>query len=74
VTYHSVLRTVDYGAGAMRDEIVLSRAEPRGGGYPLSGQQRNLQPRQVVQQRDDAPAHVPLGLVAVTACCIASVR
>ncbi len=44
VTYHSVARTVDYEAGAMRDEIVLSRAEPRGGGgYPISGQQRNDQ-------------------------------
>lgn len=44
VTYHSVARTVDYEAGAMRDEVVLSRAEPRGGGgYPLSGQQRNDQ-------------------------------
>ena len=44
VTYHSVVRTVDYEAGAMRDEIVLSRAEPRGGGgYPISGQQRNDQ-------------------------------
>ena len=44
VTYHSVVRTLDYEAGAMRDEIVLSRAEPRGGGgYPISGQQRNDQ-------------------------------
>ncbi len=44
VAYHSVARTVDYEAGAMRDEIVLSRAEPRGGGgYPISGQQRNEQ-------------------------------
>jgi len=44
VAYHSVNRTVDYEAGAMRDEIVLSRAEPRGGGgYPLAGQQRNDQ-------------------------------
>jgi hypothetical protein len=44
VTYHSIVRTVDYGAAAMRDEIVLSRAEPRGGGgYPLAGQQRNDQ-------------------------------
>jgi glyoxylase-like metal-dependent hydrolase (beta-lactamase superfamily II) len=44
VAYHSVVRTVDYEAGAMRDEIVLSRAEPRGGGgYPLAGQQRNDQ-------------------------------
>ena len=44
VTYHSVTRTVDYEAAAMRDEIVLSRAEPNGGGgYPISGQQRNDQ-------------------------------
>ena len=44
VTYHSVVRSIDYEAAAMRDEIVLSRAEPQGGGgYPLSGQQRNDQ-------------------------------
>ena len=44
VTYHSITRTIDYDAGAMRDEIVLSRAEPNGGGgYPISGQQRNDQ-------------------------------
>jgi len=44
ITLHSVTRTVDYDSGAMRDEIVLSRAEPQGGGgYPLSGQQRNDQ-------------------------------
>jgi len=43
VNYHSVLRTIDFDAAAMRDEIVLSRAEPRGGGYPISGQQRNNQ-------------------------------
>ncbi len=44
VAYHSVVRTIDYGSGAMRDEITLSRAEPRGGGgYPLAGQQRNDQ-------------------------------
>jgi glyoxylase-like metal-dependent hydrolase (beta-lactamase superfamily II) len=44
VAYHSVVRTVDYEGVAMRDEIVLSRAEPRGGGgYPLAGQQRNDQ-------------------------------
>lgn len=44
VAYHSVVRTLDYEAGAMRDEIALSRAEPRGGGgYPLAGQQRNDQ-------------------------------
>ncbi|RZL87019.1 MAG: MBL fold metallo-hydrolase [Variovorax sp.] len=44
VTLHSVTRTIDYDSGAMRDEIVLSRSEPQGGGgYPLSGQQRNDQ-------------------------------
>ncbi len=44
VAYHAVTRTIDYEAGAMRDEVTLSRAEPRGGGgYPLSGQQRNDQ-------------------------------
>jgi len=44
VTLHSVTRSIDYGSGTMRDEIVLSRAEPLGGGgYPLSGQQRNDQ-------------------------------
>ena len=44
VAYPSVTRTIEYEAAAMRDEVVLSRAEPRGGGgYPLSGQQRNDQ-------------------------------
>ncbi len=44
VTLHSVTRTLDYDNAAMRDEVVLSRAEPQGGGgYPLSGQQRNDQ-------------------------------
>jgi glyoxylase-like metal-dependent hydrolase (beta-lactamase superfamily II) len=44
ITLHSMTRTIDYKTGAMRDEIVLSRAEPQGGGgYPLSGQQRNDQ-------------------------------
>jgi glyoxylase-like metal-dependent hydrolase (beta-lactamase superfamily II) len=44
VAYHAVARTIDYDAGAMRDEVTLSRAEPRGGGgYPLAGQQRNDQ-------------------------------
>ena len=42
VTYHSIRRSIDYDAAAMRGEVVLSRAEPQGGGgYPLSGQQRN---------------------------------
>jgi glyoxylase-like metal-dependent hydrolase (beta-lactamase superfamily II) len=44
ITLHSVTRSIDYGSGTMRDEIVLSRAEPLGGGgYPLSGQQRTDQ-------------------------------
>ena len=44
ITLHSVTRSIDYGSGTMRDEVVLSRAEPLGGGgYPLSGQQRNDQ-------------------------------
>jgi glyoxylase-like metal-dependent hydrolase (beta-lactamase superfamily II) len=44
IALHSVTRSIDYANGAMRDEIVLSRAEPQGGGgYPLSGQQRNDQ-------------------------------
>lgn len=44
ITLHSVTRTIDYDSGALRDEVVLSRAEPQGGGgYPLSGQQRNDQ-------------------------------
>ena len=44
ITIHSITRSIDYGSATMRDEIVLSRAEPLGGGgYPLSGQQRNDQ-------------------------------
>ncbi|HEX2541346.1 MAG TPA: MBL fold metallo-hydrolase [Caldimonas sp.] len=44
IVLHSMTRSIDYASGAMRDEIVLSRAEPQGGGgYPLSGQQRNDQ-------------------------------
>ena len=44
ITIHSITRSIDYGTATMRDEIVLSRAEPLGGGgYPLSGQQRNDQ-------------------------------
>lgn len=44
ITVHSVARTINYDTASMREEIVLSRAEPRGGGgYPLSGQQRNDQ-------------------------------
>jgi glyoxylase-like metal-dependent hydrolase (beta-lactamase superfamily II) len=44
ITVHSMTRTIDYDSGSMRDEIVLSRAEPLGGGgYPISAQQRNDQ-------------------------------
>ena len=44
ITLHSVVRTIDYDSGAMREEVVLSRAEPQGGGgYPITGQQRNDQ-------------------------------
>jgi glyoxylase-like metal-dependent hydrolase (beta-lactamase superfamily II) len=44
ITVHSLTRSVDYATNSMRDEIVFSRAEPRGGGgYPLTGQQRNDQ-------------------------------
>lgn len=44
VAYPSITRTIDYDNAAMRDDVVLSRAEPRGGGgYLLSGQQRNHQ-------------------------------
>jgi len=44
ITLHSVTRSIDYANGAMREEVTLSRAEPQGGGgYPLSGQQRNDQ-------------------------------
>src|SRR5438445_444715 len=38
-TLHSAARTINYDTGAMRNEFVLSRAEPKGGGgYPLVGQ------------------------------------
>jgi hypothetical protein len=44
VDIQSQARTINYGTGSMREEIAFSRAEPRGGGgYPLSGQQRNDQ-------------------------------
>jgi len=44
ITLHSVTRTLDFDSASMREEIVLSRAEPQGGGgYPISGQQRNDQ-------------------------------
>ena len=44
ITLHAVTRSIDYANGAMREEVTLSRAEPQGGGgYPLTGQQRNDQ-------------------------------
>lgn len=44
ITVHSQIRSINYETGSMREEIALSRAEPKGGGgYPLvgQGQQRN---------------------------------
>jgi hypothetical protein len=39
INVHSITRSIDYEAAAFHDDIVLSRAEPLGGGgYPLSGQ------------------------------------
>jgi glyoxylase-like metal-dependent hydrolase (beta-lactamase superfamily II) len=44
ITVHTLARSIDYDSASMRDEITLSRAEPRGGGgYPLQGKQRNDQ-------------------------------
>jgi glyoxylase-like metal-dependent hydrolase (beta-lactamase superfamily II) len=44
ITVHNQTRTINYATGSMREEMTLSRAEPRGGGgYPLAGQQRNDQ-------------------------------
>jgi glyoxylase-like metal-dependent hydrolase (beta-lactamase superfamily II) len=44
ITLHAVARSINYDTGSMREEITLSRAEPRGGGgYPLQGEQRNDQ-------------------------------
>jgi glyoxylase-like metal-dependent hydrolase (beta-lactamase superfamily II) len=44
ITVHAMARSINYDSASMRDEITLSRAEPRGGGgYPLQGQQRNDQ-------------------------------
>jgi glyoxylase-like metal-dependent hydrolase (beta-lactamase superfamily II) len=43
-TVHSQVRTINYETGSMREEITISRAEPKGGGgYPQSGQQKNEQ-------------------------------
>jgi glyoxylase-like metal-dependent hydrolase (beta-lactamase superfamily II) len=44
ITLHAFARSIHYDSASMRDEITLSRAEPRGGGgYPLQGEQRNDQ-------------------------------
>jgi hypothetical protein len=44
IAVHAMSRSINYDTASMRDEITLSRAEPRGGGgYPLQGQQRNDQ-------------------------------
>jgi glyoxylase-like metal-dependent hydrolase (beta-lactamase superfamily II) len=44
ITVHSEIRTINYETASMRDEITLSRAEPRGGGgYPPVAQQKNDQ-------------------------------
>lgn len=44
INVHSMIRSINYDTGSMREEITLSRAEPKGGGgYPLSGQQRSDQ-------------------------------
>lgn len=44
ITVHAMARSINYDTASMREEITLSRAEPKGGGgYPLQGQQRNDQ-------------------------------
>ena len=44
INVHSQIRTINYETASMRDEITLSRAEPKGGGgYPPVAQQRNDQ-------------------------------
>ncbi len=44
IMIHGMTRTINYETGSMREQITLSRAEPKGGGgYPLSGQQTNDQ-------------------------------
>jgi len=44
IKVHSQVRSIDYDSASMREEITLSRDEPKGGGgYPLTGQQRNDQ-------------------------------
>ena len=44
IDIQSMARTINYTNSSMHEEIAFSRGEPRGGGgYPLSGQQRNNQ-------------------------------
>ena len=44
IDIQSQVRTLNYANGSMREEIAFSRGEPQGGGgYPLSGQQKNDQ-------------------------------
>ncbi len=44
INVHSEIRTINYETASMRDEITLSRGEPKGGGgYPPVAQQRNDQ-------------------------------
>jgi len=44
ITVHRRVRTINYVSGSFREELTLSRAEPKGGGgYPVSGQQKNEQ-------------------------------
>src|SRR5918993_5738660 len=41
INLHSQIRTINYDTASMREEITLSRGEPRGGGgYPHVAQQR----------------------------------
>ena len=44
INVHSQIKTINYETASMRDEITLSRGEPKGGGgYPPVAQQRNDQ-------------------------------
>jgi glyoxylase-like metal-dependent hydrolase (beta-lactamase superfamily II) len=44
INVHSQIKTINYETASMRDEITLSRAEPKGGGgYPPVAQQKNDQ-------------------------------
>lgn len=43
IDIQELTRLMNYGSGALREEIAFSRGEPKGGGgYPLSGQVRNV--------------------------------